>query len=312
MSDISLKAEQKKHSFPRVVRIEPAAKCNLACSHCPTGTVEMVRGLMSNEVFERTFEQVKQNIEYIKVIVLYHGGEPLLNKNFYKMASAVRGVSQRLIIKTVTNGMSLNKKNISQLLNCGLDEIEISLDGLSPDENDQVRRQGSAKKVIANLKNLIKAKTSSNSNLSINIVTTQFLRSKSDVNESKKLVANTPSWLLNIFGESVNYKPYTAMKWPHMNVEKGFELVTAKGKNKDYCDHPINSITIRSNGDIVPCCYDLTSQMIMGNVMNQPLLTIFNGPKYRELRESIKKKSYISACRNCNHVRPHVYLVKTT
>ena len=66
--------------------------------------------------------------------------------------------------------MSLNKKNISQLLNCGLDEIEISLDGLSPDENDQVRRQGSAKKVIANLKNLIKAKTSSNSNLSINIV----------------------------------------------------------------------------------------------------------------------------------------------
>ena len=103
MSDISLKAEQKKHSFPRVVRIEPAAKCNLACSHCPTGTVEMVRGLMSNEVFERTFEQVKQNIEYIKVIVLYHGGEPLLNKNFYKMASAVRGVSQRLIIKTVTN-----------------------------------------------------------------------------------------------------------------------------------------------------------------------------------------------------------------
>ena len=82
----------------------------------------MVRGLMSNEVFERTFEQVKQNIEYIKVIVLYHGGEPLLNKIF--MMSAVRGLSQRLIIKTVTNGMSLNKKNISQLLNCGLDEIE--------------------------------------------------------------------------------------------------------------------------------------------------------------------------------------------
>ena len=123
-------------------------------------------------------------------------------------------------------------------------------------------------------------------------------------------MANTPSWLVNIFGESVNYKPHIAMKWPHMNVEKGFEL-TAKGKNKDYCDHAINSITIRSNGDIVPCCYDLTSQMIMGNVMNQPLLTIFNGPKYRELENQLRK-SYISACRNCNHVRPHVYLVKTT
>ena len=95
-----------------------------------------------------------------------------------------------------------------------------------------------------------------------------------------------------------------------MNVGNTYELAWAEGVDSNYCDHPINTITIRSNGDIVPCCYDLTSQIVMGNVMDQPLFTIFNGEKYNELRESIKKKDYISACENCNTVRPNVYLVK--
>ena len=47
MSDINLNTEQKILSFPRVVRIEPASNCNLACSHCPTGTVDIVRDLMT-------------------------------------------------------------------------------------------------------------------------------------------------------------------------------------------------------------------------------------------------------------------------
>ncbi len=311
MSDINLNTEQKILSFPRVVRIEPASNCNLACSHCPTGTVDMVRDLMTKEIFERTLEEVKKNIKYIKVIVLYHGGEPLLNKDFFKMASAVRELSQNLFIKTVTNGMALNEKNITHLLNCGLNEIEISLDGLSPNESNQIRRNSDTVKIVENLKNLIAVRDSTNTNLTINVVTTQFLRSKSDLSEPKKLVPSAPSWLTNIFGQSVNYKPCTAMRWPHMNVGKEFQLAWAKGEDKDYCDHPINSITVRSNGDIVPCCYDLTSQMIMGNVMNEPLLTIFNGLKYRELRESIQKKNYISVCQNCNTVRPHVYLIKT-
>ena len=60
------------------------------------------------------------------MMVFYHGGEPLLNKSFYSMVSNVRELSNDLLIKTVTNGMSLNESNILKLLKCGLDEVEIS------------------------------------------------------------------------------------------------------------------------------------------------------------------------------------------
>ena len=34
-------------TFPKVLRIKPASKCNLGCVHCPTGIIEMQRDVMS-------------------------------------------------------------------------------------------------------------------------------------------------------------------------------------------------------------------------------------------------------------------------
>tara|TARA_B100001059_G_C17317550_1_gene325027 strand:- start:224 stop:517 length:294 start_codon:yes stop_codon:yes gene_type:complete len=95
-----------------------------------------------------------------------------------------------------------------------------------------------------------------------------------------------------------------------MIVVDKYELVFEDGEDKGFCDHPVNTITVRSNGDIVPCCYDLTSQLVMGNIMDDDLYSIFNGLKYRELRASIREKRYISSCKNCSTVRPNVYLIK--
>ena len=296
--------------FPKVVRIEPSAKCNLACSHCPTGTVEMPRDLMSETIFQKILNEIKKNISLIKVVVLYHGGEPLLNKNFYRMASSVRNLSNSIKIKTVTNGMVLNNKNCIQLIECGIDEIEISLDGSSSEESDEVRVKSKAPTIINNIKKLIEIRDQQKSNLNICITSTQFLRSKSDVNNPDKLVSKTPTWIMSLFKNSVKYKSNLAMKWPHMNVGKQYDLAKAMGLDKNFCDHTINTITIRANGNIVPCCYDLTSKMIMGNIMNDTLVNIFNNQNYKNLRNSISDKKYISACKNCNTVRPNIYLIK--
>ena len=47
-----------------------------------------------------------------------------------------------------------------------------------------------------------------------------------------------------------------------------------------------NTITIRSNGDVVPCCYDLTSKLVMGNIRENSLAQIWNGDiSIEELKE---------------------------
>ena len=226
------------------------------------------------------------------------------------MLEELRRVSDSFLIKTVTNGMALNHTVRSKLLHSSLNEIEISLDGDSPEESEEIRRKSSSRKIIENVTNLIAERGALSSNLKISIATTQFLKSKEDLPYWEELAEITPQWLKNMFGEDVRYKSCLAMRWPHMNVGNEYELLWGNGEDKDVCDHTLNTITVRSDGSVVPCCYDLTSQLVMGNVMETSLEQIFNGSRFNALRESIATKEYQSICKDCNTVRSPVFLKK--
>jgi sulfatase maturation enzyme AslB (radical SAM superfamily) len=145
-------------SFPRVLRVEPASQCNLSCSHCPTGTVEMSRSVMTEEVFERVLEEIEHYKNDIKVIVFYHGGEPLLNRNFYSMVAKVKEINNSFFVKPVSNGMALTLNHAKQIINSGLDMIEFSLDGESSKESQHVREQSNTGKIVKNIQTLIDLK----------------------------------------------------------------------------------------------------------------------------------------------------------
>jgi MoaA/NifB/PqqE/SkfB family radical SAM enzyme len=134
--------------FPKVLRIEPASKCNLGCVHCPTGTIEMKRGIMSLDIFQKILIEIKENRENIKVIVLYHGGEPFLNKNFFKMVEQIKEINNNFYIKTVSNGTVLNEKIIDQIVLSDIDLIEFSLDGYSSQDSEKIRKKSNTNKII--------------------------------------------------------------------------------------------------------------------------------------------------------------------
>ena len=107
------------------------------------------------------------------------------------------------------------------------------------------------------------------------------------------------------------FKCTWAMRWPHMEVlddvyDIYFDPYDTETSN--YCDHVEATITVRWNGDVVACCYDLTSQYVLGNILQDDLSTIWNNDKYIRLRQSINKKEFVPMCSNCNVVRSNVYL----
>ena len=297
--------------FPRVLRIEPASQCNLSCSHCPTGTVDMDRGIMNNETFENILRNIEDNKSYIKVVVLYHGGEPLLNNNFFEYVSAIKKINSKIFIKTVSNGMALTESTAKKILSSELDAIEFSLDGLSEYESDHIRVKSKTSKIIKNIKYLINEKINSNILIpTISIATTQFIRSSNI--EKIPSQAPIPDWLFSEFSDYVSYKAGFAIRWPHMGNIKGFELLETFGDDINECDHVISTMTVRADGAVVPCCYDLTSKLIMGNVNSNSLVNIWNGKKYESLRTAISNKKFYSICSTCAVVTPPVYLIPTS
>jgi radical SAM protein with 4Fe4S-binding SPASM domain len=301
-------------ALPPVVRIEPSASCNLACAHCPTGTVEMSRGIMKYEVFERAFEYVKAGRDQIRTVVLYHGGEPLLNKRFGDMVRALKGAGISNV-KTVSNGMMLAEGRYDEIIESGIDSIEFSLDGRSPDENNYIRRKSDYDTVIKNVKGFLeRLKQSGRQKPKVYISNTQFLRTNDLM--AYKNEPQPPAYLLNEFApysDMLEYKCTWAMEWPDMGPEIHERFILWVDKdNKTFnrsCVTMDETVTIRSNGDVVACCYDLTSKFILGNVMETSLADIWNGVKYNGLRKSISSGRYVPMCAQCNVIRPPVYLL---
>lgn len=101
------------------------------------------------------------------------------------------------------------------------------------------------------------------------------------------------------------------MKWPHMEVDPEVYDIYYDPKdegNRNYCDLVEHTMTVRWNGDVVACCYDLTSKEVLGNVSEADLATIWNGDRYLSLRQSIDTKKFVPLCDKCNVVKPRVYL----
>lgn len=276
--------------FPKVLRLEPASSCNFQCIHCPTGLgLNSSLGIMNDETFNKIYEQIK-NYRF-RVIVLYHGGEPLLNKNFFVMLKKLKPLAEK--VSTVTNGSFLNESIIEQILDSGIDEINISLDGSSPEENNRIRIGSDFKQITDQIKKLI------------------ILRNQRDLKKPKIFIANaqiptdldktdridTSTYLLEAFKEvlkEIEFKSTYTIMWPGMPQK--YPSPKPKG---NFCDNIMSTITIRWNGDVVPCCYDLVNMMVMGNVLNEKIESIWNNDKYVKLRRDIQEFHPPALCKNC-------------
>lgn len=296
---------------PAVVRIEPASSCNLRCIHCPTGLGMAPKGIMQKEVFEKVVSELKSFASEISIVVLYHGGEPLLNKNLIDYIKDLKNVGVKKV-KTVTNGKLLTDELCLQIVKSGLDEIEISLDGVSGEDSDSIRLKSNSNEVLAAVKKLLDFRTQEESDLRISVATVQFV---DDYFQSFEKVGNspTPEWLNSRFPEGINFKSCWGVQWPGGYPDSlsivHHEPILSRPAGCSMLDE---TITIRANGDVVLCCYDLTSLLVVGNVKSSGVLEIWNSQNYENIREDFKVGRYSEPCKSCAVVTGKKFLGKRT
>jgi len=72
------------------------------------------------------------------------------------------------------------------------------------------------------------------------------------------------------------------------------------------CQRLWTGLNVHFDGSVVPCCLDFNDEYVVGNVKEQTLEQIWNGEKFRKIRELHKNKQWgtILMCKNC---RVHEY-----
>lgn len=265
---------------PRRIRIETSSACNLRCQHCPTGTnySATTRNIMEMEMFDDILRQLKA-MPILRDIVFYLGGEPLLNKNLPLMCRRVKEETQVTETQFNTNGMLITEELCRQLAAAKIDKIWVSIDGTSPEENDEIRRGSRYKTIVANVHLLINRLPDTK----VFIANTIFKR-QDDPDE-----AVTPVFIKRDF-PGVCVETTYAMKWPALDTDKS--AVAQKGGEAglqvdNFCKMPFTEMAVRPNGDVVMCCYDLAGEMVMGNIQESGLLDIWLSQPYKKIRENI-------------------------
>lgn len=137
--------------LPRNVFIEVTNHCNLLCETCPrTFTSYEEPQTLS---WER-FRQVVEQFPTMERAVLHGIGEPLLNHNLPEMIAYLK--ARNVYVLFNTNATLLNDKWAKKLLDSGLDELRVSVDGADARTYAIIRGAPLFHKVMQNLANFVR------------------------------------------------------------------------------------------------------------------------------------------------------------
>lgn len=283
--------------LPTRVRVESASACNLRCRHCTTGVAyrSTDRRLMRMDLFERVLGELR-TIEALTSCVMYLGGEPLMNPHLAAMIRRVRDETTADQIHFVTNAMLVTEERCRELAASGVKRIFISIDGRTPEENDAVRRGSHYPTVRGNLRLMRRHLEPAGVTL---IISNNILRRPGD-----PAVAATPAYLRTDFPGMTIITNY-AYKWPGWTKpeeEEDLAVATSAQRRRGFCSAPFTETSVRANGEVVLCCYDISGLEVMGNVTATPLERIWNGARYRALRRAMlagDAEALPAVCRGC-------------
>lgn len=268
--------------LPTHIRIETASVCNLRCQHCTTGVAykSTDRRVMSLPMFERVLQQLR-TLPTIRTAIMYLGGEPLLNKHHATMCRRVKEESQVRTVKFVTNAMLLTQKWCDEIAAAGVESIHVSIDGRSPEENDQIRVGASYGVIRDNLRMLHRTLQEAGVRTRI-VIGNAVFRRPDDLMQS-----SVPEFITRDF-PGFKVRSGYAMVWPGMSAEDTtLDIAVYQDKPPLFCDHPFYDLGIRANGDVVLCCYDISGKHVMGNVMTDELLELYQSEPYVAIRRAM-------------------------
>lgn len=107
--------------------------CNFSCNHCFNGSGPDWKGFEADPILiaDRLIAAQPYN-------VCMCGGEPLVWKPIYEIIERLR-VGGVPLVSTVSNGYQATAENIARLFDSGCTNLQISLDGFTPEHATQLR-----------------------------------------------------------------------------------------------------------------------------------------------------------------------------
>src|SRR5690625_416630 len=146
--------------------------CNLSCSHCLSSSGRRNPNELSTEQCKALIDEMREmQVFYVNI----GGGEPTVRPDFWELVDYA--TANNVGVKFSTNGVRITEEVAPRLARNDYVDVQISLDGATPEINDAVRGPGSFAMAIRAMENMA---TAGFENFKISVVATRHNISQLD------------------------------------------------------------------------------------------------------------------------------------
>lgn len=309
--------------YPEIITIEVSTICNLKCPICPTGTGLLKRQgkLMKFDDFRIIWNKVKDTT---KKLIIVGQGETFLNKDIYRMldyikdsTSHYRDTQGNLKNEPLWTYIDTNGNipvDYKKLLECNLDEIVFSIDGINQETYEQYRINGNFQTAVQNLKELVEARTIMRlKKPRIVYKYIVFKHTEMHIESARSLALSLgvddfriePSTFKTDYGIDV-FRKYVSNSPEFQRIESidfdNNRIMPNPNHYSRHCTITHNNLYITVNGDVAPCCgVDQNDMPLYGNLLTQSLEKVWNSKEAKLFRRQVLKDRHShTACNNCS------------
>lgn len=250
--------------------IEPVFGCNLRCTPCWGGNEwEGLRTrLMEWELYCKAIDQAPRSVE---TVTLALAGEPLLHPRVAEMIDYAAARGLRVIL--YTNGTLLDSPMCERLAQTRLSVLNLSVE---TDPEMARRHRGVDQNLLRRYIEEFVAIKSPETAVNLSVV--------AHAGNVDRLSGVRRQW-----GDLIGHVKISPLLWIGEGSAAGRCFEAWRGQ-----------LTIFTNGDVTPCCFDVVSALAIGNLYEADLTDIINGDAYRSLLRSIAHGQPPSRCRSCH------------
>lgn len=257
--------------------------------------------MLEYELFKNIIDQSKDTLTYMH---LYFQGEPFLHPQFLDM---IRYADESgVFTATSTNAHYISEKNVNQIIESGLKNLIVSMDGISQEVYQEYRIGGNLEKVQKGLSLILSRKKQMKKQFPRIIL--QFLVT----GKNEHQIQDLKIWAKNMGVDELQLK--TAQIY---GFENGSELIP---KNLEYsryipskngtwklkkeienkCWRMWQGAVLTWDGRMLPCCFDKDGQHVMGKIQQTHIKNIWRNDSYNSFRKQLlNDRSQIEICKNC-------------
>ena len=290
---------------PFVLMVEPTNHCNLKCPLCPSGNGDMTRprGIMPFAHFKRIFEE---QADHLFLLMLWNQGEPFINKALTDMVRLATAHNVPTLTSTNVHYIK-TREDAEDIVDSGLSEIVVSLDGVTPESYEKYRVGGNFDRVLDGIRLLVQAKRDLRANHPV--IHLQFIimkHNEGEIGDARTLARDLGVDRLSLKTTQVYTSEEAQIYLPSdekfSRYQYGTNAVKTKSKISNTCRHLWYSTVVNWDGAVSPCCFDKDVHYGLGNALNgQTFDEIWTGDDYTKFRNKIlKDRASVPICNNCS------------